>query len=50
MKSSEYNISKEAEAKAVERIAFKNLYEEIIKLKIKYDKEHNITDKNHKYE
>ncbi len=40
------NIPTNAEAKEIERIALKNLYTELIKLKIKYDKAHNITDKN----
>ena len=47
MKNSEYNIPRDIE---VERITLEHLYREIIKLKMKYDKEHNITDKSHKYE
>ena len=43
------NTPTSAEANEIERIALKNLYAELIKLKIKYDKEHNITGKNHKY-
>lgn len=50
MKNSEYNIPRGAEAEDIERIALEHLYREIIKLKMKYDNEHNITDKNHKYE
>lgn len=50
MKNSEYNVPRGAEAEEIERIALEHLYREIIKLKMKYDKEHNITNKNHKYE